>query len=180
MKEITFITGNKAKAEQLAFHLHMPVAHHKLDLHEIQSLSLEEVVRDKAERAYSILKSPVLVEDASLTFQALGALPGPLIKWFLVELKNEGLAELLNGKDRSAVAEVMFGYYDGIDCQIFSGSTNGSIADVPRGELGFGWDSIFIPEGQSKTWAEMTLEEQKDTSMRRIALAKLEVFLGGQ
>lgn len=177
MHNLTFITGNKAKAEQLAYHLHTPVNHHKLDLDEIQSLDLEEVVREKAERAFAILKTPVLVEDTSLTFPALGRLPGPLIKWFLKELDNEGLARLLDGKDRTAIAEVMFGLHDGTACHLFSGSMQGRIAETPRGEHGFGWDPVFIPEGHDKTWGEMTLEEQKETSMRRIALTKLQTFL---
>lgn len=174
---ITFITGNQAKAEQLAFHLKTPLIHQKLDLVEIQSLDLEEIVRDKAKRAYDIVKSTVLVEDVSLVFPTFGKLPGPLIKWFLTEIGNKGLTQLLNGKDRTAIAQVMFGLDDGISCHIFTGSKNGSIAEAPQGELGFGWDPIFIPEGHSKTWGEMDLEEQKDTSMRRIALIKLQAFL---
>lgn len=178
--KITFITGNKSKAEQLAFHLDMPVDHHKLDLVEIQSLDLEEVVRDKAQRAWEILKTPILVEDTSLTFPSLGKLPGPLVKWFLTELGNEGLARLVDNKDRTAIAEVKFGLHDGNTCHIFTGTIRGTVAEAPVGEKGFGWDPIFIPEGSTKTWAEMTLEEQADTSMRRIALRDLQAFLKNQ
>jgi len=56
----------------------------------------------------------------------------------------------------------------------------GSIADTPLGSRGFGWDPIFIPSGYSKTWGEMTIEEQSSTSMRRIALKKLEKELKSQ
>lgn len=175
--DITFITGNQAKAEQLAFHLDIPLAHHRLDLTEIQSLDLESVVRDKAERAYQILQKPVLVEDTSLIFPALGALPGPLIKWFLQELGNEGLVRLLEGHSRKAIAEVQFGFHDGTQCHIVSGIMRGQIAEHPRGTQGFGWDPIFIPEGSQKTWAEMDLVEQSATSMRRLALEKLKSIL---
>lgn len=174
---LTFITGNEAKAKQLVFHLDIPIAHHKLDLVEIQSLNLEDVVRDKASRAFAILGSPVLVEDVSLTFPALGKLPGPLIKWFLQELDTTGLIELLRGKDRTAIAEVLFAHHDGTTCTRFSGKVEGHIAEEPRGELGFGWDPIFIPNGSAKTWGEMTLEEQSETSMRRPALTELKQFL---
>ena len=51
------------------------------------------------------------------------------------------------------------------------------IAKSPQGERGFGWDPIFIPEGFTKTWGEMSPEEQKETSMRRMVLKKLEAFL---
>ena len=177
-KTLTFITGNAAKAEQLARHLEYPVAHKKLDLAEIQSLDLIEVVEHKAKEAYKHIQGSVLVEDTSLTFRALGHLPGPLIKWFLTELDNEGLCKLLNGyDDRVAWAEVCFGFFDGEELKFFEGKMKGSISKSPKGERGFGWDPIFIPEGHAKTWGEMTPEEQKDTSMRRIALKKLEPFL---
>jgi len=175
---ITFITGNAAKAQQLARHLNYPVRHRKLELAEIQSLDLEEIVSCKAKEAYRRVKRPVLVEDTSLTFHALGHLPGPFIKWFLAELGNEGLCELLNGyKDRSALAQVCFGLYDGKKLRLFEGKIKGTIAKRPRGKRGFGWDPIFIPTGCRTTWGEMSVDEQKETSMRRIALKKLEAFL---
>lgn len=180
MNKITFITGNAAKAEQLGRHLNYPVEHLKLDLPEIQSLHLEEIVEHKAKEAYKQIHSPVLVEDTSLVFSALGKLPGPLIKWFLTELKNEGLCKLLDVyKDRSAVARVVFGCYDGDKLQMFDGEIKGRIAESPRGNEGFGWDPIFIPDGWDKTWGEMTIEEQAHTSMRKIALQKLEKFYKG-
>jgi len=175
---LTFITGNPGKAEQLARHLEYPVAHQKLDLPEIQSLDLKEIVEHKAKEAYKQIQKPVLVEDTSLTFSALGKLPGPLIKWFLTELDNIGLCKLLDGyTDRSAYAEVCFGLYNGKELQIFEGGVKGVISESPRGKRGFGWDPIFIPGGSTKTWGEMTPEEQKETSMRRMALKKLEAFL---
>jgi len=175
---ITFITGNAAKAEQLGRHLNYPVSHKRLDLPEIQSLNLREIVERKAKDAYEIIGSPVLVEDVSLTFHALGKLPGPFIKWFLGELGNGGLCKMLDGqKNRNATAEVWFGLYDGKELKIFNGKVEGKIAARPRGKTDFGWDPIFIPKGSRKTWAEMTPEEQKKTSMRRIALKKLEKFL---
>jgi non-canonical purine NTP pyrophosphatase (RdgB/HAM1 family) len=178
MIELTFITSNAAKAEQLSRHLDHPVVHKKLDLSEIQSLDLHEIIEHKAKEAYSQIGSTVLVEDTSLTFKVLGRLPGPLIKWFLGELNNAGLCALLDGyEDRAAVAECMFGLYDGVTLRVFEGSATGTISAIPKGERGFGWDPIFVPEGYTKTWGEMDTEEQKNTSMRRIALKKLEAHL---
>ena len=178
MEKLTFITGNAAKAEQLGRHLQHPVDHLKLDLLEVQSLSLEEVVEHKAKEAFKQTGLPVLVEDTSLVFTALGRLPGPLIKWFLTELGNDGLCKTLDSyENREALARVVFGYYDGKTIQMFDGEIKGTIASEPRGESGFGWDSVFVPEGWSKTWGEMTIEEQAQTSMRKMALKKLELFL---
>lgn len=175
---LTFITGNPSKAEQLSRHLEYPVEHKKLDIPEIQSLDLKEIAEHKAKEAYQQIQGPVLVEDTSLVFHALGRLPGTLIKWFLAELDNEGLCRLLDGyQDRSAQAKVCFCFYDGNALEVFEGEMNGTIANSPKGERGFGWDPIFIPEGSTKTWGEMNVEEQKETSMRRIALKKLEDYL---
>ena len=61
MKDLTFITGNQNKADFLAKHLGVPVAHHKLDLDEIQSLDPRVVVEHKVRQAYEVLNKPVLV-----------------------------------------------------------------------------------------------------------------------
>jgi len=178
MNQIIFITGNAAKAEQVGRHLNHPLTHQKLDLEEIQSLNLEEIIEHKTKEAFKKIHSPVLVEDTSLIFNALGRLPGPLIKWFLTELDNPGLCKILNVyDDRTALAEVCFGFYDGKKLKIFNGEMEGTIAESPRGERGFGWDPIFVPKGHTKTWGEMNIDEQKETSMRRIALNKLEIYL---
>ncbi|MFA5132432.1 MAG: non-canonical purine NTP pyrophosphatase [Candidatus Paceibacterota bacterium] len=178
MQKLTFITGNEMKAKQLSDHFHFPVDHMKLDLPEIQSLDVEEVVIDKARRAYAIVKSPVLVEDVSFTLNALGSLPGPLIKWFLQSMGNSELCKLLDGhEDRSATAEVCFGFCDGDKVHVFKGTRKGVVTKSPRGVAGFGFDPIFIPEGFTKTWGEMNEEEGRESSMRRLALEKLSVFL---
>lgn len=177
-KELIFITGNSGKAKYLKEYLAIPVEFVNIDLPEIQSLSLREVVEDKANRAFEIIGKPVLVEDVSLSFVAMGKLPGPLIKWFLDSLKNEGLCRLLDAyQDRNAIAEVQFAYCDEKGAKVFQGSVKGSISKEPRGTAGFGWDAIFMPEGYDQTWGEMSLAEKHATSMRRLALDKLKKFL---
>ena len=178
METITFITGNPGKVSLLRQYLDFPVVHTSIDLVEVQSLDLATIVEHKVKEAYRQVGGPVLVEDTSLRFYALGKLPGPLIKWFLTELGTDGLCRLLdNHADRSAVAEVLFGLYDGRSFQTFSGAVEGAIALMPRGSRGFGWDAIFVPAGFAKTWADMTDEEANASSMRMIALRKLEAYL---
>ncbi len=178
IKSLTFITSNPSKVEQLKRHLTIPIEHQDLTLPEIQSLDLEEIVQLKAEAAYAHIKNPIIVEDTSLIFHALGKLPGPFIKWFYQELGNEGLIELINAyPNRNATVDIMYGLHTGTEVVTFKGQTQGSIADTPRGKNGFSWDPIFIPNGQTKTTAEMNQDEQKQTSARRIALNKLETYL---
>lgn len=178
MKKIVFITGNQHKADYLAHWLQLPLTHHKLDLDELQSLDPFAVVEHKARQAYEKLREPVLVEDTSLQFTAMGRLPGTLIKWFLEEVGNPGLCKIADGLDsREAQATVTYGYCDGNDVSFFVGTTRGSIAVLPRGERGMGFDPSFIPEGQSKTFAEMTIEELQPFSPRAKAISKLKEFL---
>lgn len=181
MKEVIFITGNQGKADYLSRWLGMPVAHQKIDLDELQSLDLSEIINHKARQAYEITKKPVLVEDVGLTFTAMGKLPGPFIKWFLQEIGIEGLCKMADGlPHRGAIASVMYGYCDGEQVHEFLMELPGTIADRPRGERGMGWDPIFIPEGHERTYAEMTIEELHPASVRAKAIDQLKVFLSAQ
>lgn len=173
MKAITFITGNLNKVKWTQKYSPVQIEHTKLDLTEIQSLDSEEVVEHKVKEAYRIIKKPVLVEDTSLVIHALGRLPGPLIKWFLEEIGTEGICKLIPAGNREATAKILFGLYDGRKIHYFEGKLDGTIAEKPRGENGFGWDPIFVPFGQKKTHAEMTEEEFDKISLRRVALEKM-------
>jgi non-canonical purine NTP pyrophosphatase (RdgB/HAM1 family) len=178
LKEITFITGNQNKANILQRGLGLPVKHHKLDLEEIQSLDLREVAEHKAREAYDILGEPVLIEDASLTFTAMGRLPGTFVKWFIEELSIPGLAKLAQSlPSQEAVGRVLYAYCDGESVQFFEGTMKGRIAPEPRGDNGFGFDGIFINDGYDLTRAEMTQEEYDATSYRTEAMGKFRDYL---
>ena len=178
MNDVVFITGNQNKAEQLAKWLGMSVEHQKVDLDEIQSLELREVVEHKARQAYDIVKRPVIVEDVAMTFTAFNALPGPFIKWFEKGSSLETICRMLDAfDDRSAEARTMYGLFDGEQLYVFEGIMRGTIADKPKGTGGFGFDSIFINEGQPLTRAEMDDDTYSKTSYRIDALARLRAFL---
>lgn len=162
MKSPLFVTGNQHKADHLARMLGLPLEHIKLDLDEIQSVSIEEVAAHKAKQAYGLVKRPVFVEDVSLGFEALGGLPGPFVKFFVET--NDGLEKLCrildNFSTREAYGECVYAYYDGEQLELLRGSIKGVIADHPRGDDGFGWDAIFCPESyEGKTRAELTTEQ---------------------
>lgn len=176
-KPINFITGNLNKLKWTKRYVTLPLAHTELHLTEIQSLAIEEVVEHKVKEAFNIVKTPVIVEDTSLQFEALGQLPGTLIKWFLKELGNDGLCKLVTNTNRNATVTVLFAFYDGKNLQLCKGVRKGTISDSPRGTNGFGWNPIFIPEGYKKTFAEMTDDEIDATTPRRIAAEKLNSYL---
>ena len=175
IEKITFVTGNADKAKNASKHLGFPVANHDVDLPEIQSLDLQTVVEAKLMTAYEIIQKPVIVEDVSLEFCELKRLPGTFIKFFEKELGLDYLCAMLDGKDRTAIAKCIIGFTDGVKTEFFLGTQNGSIADEPRGEEGFGWDRIFVSnQFLSKTNAELNETEYASyfTATRRYDLLK--------
>lgn len=176
-----FITGNQHKADYLAKLLGIELEHRKIELDEIQSTSLNEIVTHKVKQAYAIAGCPVLVEDVGLGFDSLNGLPGPFIKYF-VETKDglEKLCRMLDGfEDRHARGECVFGYYDGERLELMSGVINGTIPTHPRGEAGFGWDKIFCPDGYGgKTRAELQGEEHNAVYQTIKPIEKLRTLLG--
>ena len=178
MKDIVFITGNQHKADYLAKWLGMPIEHQKVDQDEIQSLDLQAVVEHKARQAYEIIKRPVLVEDVSLSFTAMGRLPGTFIKWFMEELSLDGLCKLAQALDhQKAECAIMYALYDGRDMQFFEARQKGSVPAAPRGDGGFGWNPIFVPEGSELTYGEMDEATFKQWNIRAHAIAKLKAYL---
>lgn len=174
---VTFITGNQSKADYLARYLGFPVAHVKIDLDEIQSMDLKEIVGHKVRQAYEHVKTPVIVEDVSLEFEALGGLPGPFIKFFVERIPFESICSMLNGKSRKATAKCVFGYYDGETIQLFEGAMDGEVAQAPMGDGGYGWDKIFIPAGYTQTRAQMNEVDDQKTYLQIKPFAALKEFL---
>jgi non-canonical purine NTP pyrophosphatase (RdgB/HAM1 family) len=162
MKHPIFITGNQNEVDYLSRTLGIELEHQKIDLDEIQSVDPGVVAEHKVRQAYDIIKKPVLIEDTSLSFNALDGLPGTLIKFFVVADNGlENMCRILDGfDDRSAYASVVYSYYDGKEIHAFTGRLNGTIADHPRGNGGYGWDKVFIPEGYGGlTRAELSPED---------------------
>lgn len=177
MIDVTFITGNQNKADYLAKYLGVPVKHQKVNLDELQSLDLCEIVEHKVKQAYDAVGSPVLVEDVALEFSALGRFPGTFIKFLVDEVPFETICRMLDGLDRTAVARCVFGYYDGAEVKLFEGSLKGAIATQPAGENGFGWDKIFIPEGYTVTRAELGEDDDQKTYTTIKPFAELKEYL---
>jgi non-canonical purine NTP pyrophosphatase (RdgB/HAM1 family) len=162
---VTFITSNKFKLMLLRDYLKLDIKHANIDLDEIQSTD-------------GIIKKPVLVEDNGLQINCLGKLPGPFIKWFLQEIGIEKICRIVaQFEDKSAVAAICYGYYDGKTLKKFYGQVKGSISSEPRGE-GHGWNPIFIPDGEDKTYAEADDEWFKQYGLRAATvLPELKKFL---
>ena len=175
---ITFVTGNKGKAEEITRQTSLPIQTAALDLYEVQSLDVREVIEAKAREAYKIIGTPVLVDDASLSIDELGGLPGALVRWFLQGVGAEGICRFADqSPTRKATASVAIGYFDGTDFVPFISEVRGTISDHPRGTNGYGWDVVFIQEGYDVTRGELSKEEYDKVSIRRPALQSLAAYL---
>ena len=167
---LQFVSSNPNKARELEEILQIPIQMKPLELMEIQTDDLTELVAHKARNAFRLSPSPLLVEDTSLYFEQWGNLPGPFIKWFIKSLTLEKLVDLLfHGENHKARAVCILGFtFDGEKVHCFEGEVLGEIV-FPRGNCGFGWDPIFQPIGSPKTFGEMTTTEKQSFSMRERA-----------
>lgn len=171
-----FLTGNKKKLAEIQSILGNVEAL-DIDLPEIQELDAHKIIAAKLKEAQKHHKGEFIVEDTSLYLDGLNGLPGPLIKWFLQTVNNEGLYKMAESFGNfNCKAKTIIGYSDANgNIEFFEGNINGILV-APRGE-GFGWDPIFQPEGYTKTFGELTPEEKNSFSMRKIAAEKLKEYL---
>jgi len=168
-----FVTSRPEKAKE-ASRMGFALECVSLDLAEPQALDPIAVVDAKARSAFEKLGRPVVVEDSGLEIHAWNRFPGALVKWLE---KTAGVASIARMLDpfgqRRATATCAVAYFDGSRLTAARGESAGSIAEIPRGRGGFGWDSVFIPEGGTLTFAEMSDAEKDRVSHRRRAWEKL-------
>jgi len=176
MREIYFITGNENKLRE-AKAIMPEIQGLNLDLLEIQDIDPYKIIKHKVEEAKKQVQEKFIVEDVSFYLEATNGLPGPLIKWFLKTVGVEGLVKIAKTyENHKAQARCIIGYFDGKETKYFEGIVNGKITE-PKGNNGFGFDVIFVPEGYDKTYSEMDEEEKNKLSHRKLALEKLREHL---
>lgn len=177
--KIVLVTGNKFKAKETEEILNIKIQISNIELDEIQDLDLEKVALHKLNQAFKLIKKPVMIDDVSFEIDVWNGFPGPLIKWILKAGKGPGLIlKLLEGeKNRRATARLAIGFHDGKKSYIFFGQSKGTISHEIRGDNGFGWDRVFIPDGYSQTFAEMDPKLKNSISHRGNALRKFNDFL---
>src|SRR3989344_3740524 len=179
LSDLTVVTTSKNKLVEINQILGTDHNVSKLDVPEIQSLNLDEVIAAKARTAYQKIKKPVLVEDISFEVKALKGLPGPFIKFFLSTLGTEGTVALVKGQDTTTKVTAAVAIYDGKNLKIFKGIIYGTLSPKNRGKYGFGFDKVFIPKGYKKTFAQMPPSLKNKISHRANALKKVKIYLIG-
>jgi non-canonical purine NTP pyrophosphatase (RdgB/HAM1 family) len=161
------VSGNRGKIAEARLATGRELEAAELDLPEIQSLDLLEVLRAKAEEAWRRLGRPLVVEEAGLALAALNGFPGPLVKWMLAAVGPEGISRTAHALgDARATACCGLLYKDGEHEILGEGKTAGSLVLPGRGGHGFGWDPVFLPDGATRTFGEMTDVEKLAVSHR--------------
>jgi len=174
MQELFLVTGNanKLKEWQQIIPSTISIDIADIDLTEIQSVDPEEIITDKACRAFEVVGKPVVVEDVEAGLEKLNGLPGPFIKFFLQKLGNGALYQLAGQEGERATISCSIAYYDGEKMLTVRGDVPGTIV-APRGSEGFGFDATFVPDGETQTYAEMDDEKKNILSHRYKAIQLL-------
>lgn len=139
--------------------------------------------RQKAEYVFTNYKTPCFADDSGLEVMALNGAPGVDSAYYAGPQKSfsDNVNLLLKNMDGVTQREAQFitvitlvtdkGLWQ------FDGILKGKIITERRGEGGFGYDPVFLPDGHSRTLAEMSMEEKNKISHRSMAVQKLMAFL---
>lgn len=174
------VTGNRGKAEEARRIVGAELEAVPLDLPEIQSLDLAEVLAAKGEEAWRRLGRPLVVDETGLGLAALGGFPGPLAKWMVEAVGAAGIARIAHALgDARAEARCALLYLDGERRVTAEARVPGTICAAPRGDGGFGWDPVFVPRGEERTYAELPAAVKDEIGHRgrawRQLLARVQV-----
>jgi len=181
---IEFITSNEGKFNEVRAALKNAghdVVWTRHTYPEIQTALLEEVVEAGLEWVQRKMEpsGPFMIEDSGLFIDALGGFPGVFSAYVFKTIGNAGILKLMDGeKKRGAAFESRIGFHsERTGPHIFRGSCRGTITSGPHGKMGFGYDPIFMPEGQDRTFAQMADEEKNQLSHRGMSVDALIDFL---
>ena len=187
---LLFASQNKYKIEEIKPLL--PPSVELLSLAELNypddipetSPTLEGNALKKAEFIYNKFKMPCFADDTGLEIEALDGRPGVYSARYAGEKKTADdniekiLSELHGEKNRSAVFKTVIALV-GVENEpvFFEGIIKGTITEYKRGDNGFGYDPVFIPEGYPVTFAQMNIEGKNKLSHRANAVKKFAQYL---
>ena len=141
---------------------------------EIQAESLEETIIPGLQWLLERYERPIMIDDSGLFVDGLKGFPGVYSSYVFKTIGCEGILGLMKGvPDRRARFECCIGFIaPGKDPFIAKGVSHGVIAHEKAGTGGFGYDPIVVPEGYSKTYAQIEVSEKNKISHRGRAVAK--------
>ena len=188
MKTLYFITSNKGKVHEAKHRLStmgIDVIQKNLGYPEIQAIRLEDVALYGVEHVQKIFNQPFILEDAGLFIESLDGFPGVFSAYAFHTIGCEGILKLMekykDENEHKAVFRSVYAYGEpDKKPRLFIGECIGVISQEIIGDHGFGYDPIFIPNGQNRTFAQMETDEKNYYSHRGKALDKLLDFFKKQ
>ena len=155
MESVIFVTNNEGKHREVERLLAgLQIRFQRMDLAGHEGVEdVDELARLRVTEAYARLSQPCFVERSGLFLYDHPGELGLRFKRALRDLGEEVLARKYGGS--RGVARVAVAYEDGTGPRVFSGSISGTLLREPRGEGGYGWDRIWMPDGYERTLAEM-------------------------
>ncbi len=176
IEQLYFVTGSQNKFNDYQFLLgkHADLRWARYALEEPVLVDQAILIRRKVEMARPLLPHmPFLVEQTNLMVRAWKDLPGNVTGLFIDGVGVDGICKMMQPfEDKTASVVTDLGYHaPNGEVSVFRGQINGIVAPEPRGSQIFGWDAIFIPEGQDRTFAEMPMEQRHTISTRKLAVA---------
>ena len=169
--DVAFVTSNVNKyeeAEKILAEFGIKLGHWQRDLIEIQDDSLRKIAVQKAQDAYNQIEKPLIVEDNGLFIDSLSGFPGPFSSYVFKTIGNNGILKMI-GDNRGAQFVSVIVFRDAHSYTSFESKVAGTISKNIQGN-GWGYDPIFVPENQNKTYAE--LSEKNKLSHRYESLKK--------
>ena len=184
MNTVWFITSNRGKFQEASQKLagsKIAVVQKNLGYPEIQADSLEDVARFGVECLQDKVDQPFFLEDAGLFIESLHGFPGVYSSYVYHTIGLQGILSLFKEKpktNRKACFRSVIAYKEPEQSpRFFIGECSGRITSEERGSHGFGYDPLFIPQGDTRTFAEMPTEEKNQYSHRGRSLSQLAFFL---
>ncbi len=189
MTSLIFATNNQNKVNEIKnvvgdlYHIvSLKEAGIDIDIPEPHD-TLEDNAREKSQTIYRLTNQNCFSEDTGLETEALNGEPGVKSARYAGEDKSfdanikKLLAALESKSNRKAQFRTVISLIlDGKE-YLFEGICRGEIISIKKGQGGFGYDPVFVPEGSDKTFGEMTMEEKNIYSHRKKAVTQLLDFL---
>lgn len=189
MKKLVFASANANKIKEIKALL---PAH--FELVTLDEIGFQEDIPETADtipgnaiQKTTYLKEKIALDcfsdDTGLIIPALNGEPGVYSARYAGPQRNATdnmnlvLEKLANQSDRSAYFMTTIALWYENELHLFEGKVTGEIIGDKKGDEGFGYDPIFVPENQGKTFAEMSMEEKSKFSHRARAFEKMMLFL---
>ncbi len=179
--DLKFITSNVHKYDEallIGEKYGINISHENLEYIESQNDSFSEIARFSLDNLKEEIQGDFFIEDAGLVIECLNGFPGPYSSFVYSTIGNQGILELMkNEKNRDAKFISTVGLFYKNKEFLFVGECHGSIASEIKGEYGFGYDPIFIPDYKNISFGELDMDEKSSLSHRSIAINKMIKFL---